>query len=92
MEALEDKTEPYELKSFSRKLNPDHIKDRMIMRHLKRRKNNSLLDFDKPTKVQKMLGHAMNKDILLSSPGVGTYLVLSFVAILAASIIIYLNT
>jgi len=61
MEALEDKTEPYELKSFSRKLNPDHIK-------------------------------AMNKDILLSSPGVGTYLILSFVAILAASIIIYLNT
>jgi hypothetical protein len=34
----------------------------------------------------------MNKDILLSSPGVGAYLVLSFVAILAASIIIYLNT
>ena len=93
MEALEDNTEPYELKSFSRKLySDDHIKDRMIMRHLKRRKNNSLLDFDKPTKVQKMLGHAMNKDILLSSPGVGTYLVLSFVAILAASIIIYLNT
>jgi hypothetical protein len=56
MEALEDKTEPYELKSFSRKLNPDHIKDRMIMRHLKRRKNNSLLDFDEPTKVQKNVG------------------------------------
>jgi hypothetical protein len=56
MEALEDNTEPYELKSFSRKLNPDHIKDRMIMRHLKRRKNNSLLDFDEPTKVQKNVG------------------------------------
>jgi hypothetical protein len=57
MEALKDNTEPNELKSFSRKLNPDdHIKDRMIMRHLKRRKKNSLLDFDKPTKVQKKVG------------------------------------
>ena len=56
MEALEDNTEPYELKSFSRKLNPDHIKDRMIMRHLKQRKNNSLLDFDESTKVQKNVG------------------------------------
>ena len=54
MEALEDNTEPYELKSFSRKLNSDdHIKDRMIMRHLKRRKNNFLLDFDEPTKILK---------------------------------------
>ena len=57
MEALEDNTEPYELKSFNRKLNPDnHIKDRMIMRHLKRRKKNSLLDFYEPTKVQKNVG------------------------------------
>ncbi len=56
MKALKDNTEPNELKSFSRKLNPDHIKDRMIMRHLKRRKNNSLLDFDEPTKVQKNVG------------------------------------
>jgi hypothetical protein len=57
MEALKDNTEPNELKSFSRKLNPDdHIKDRMIMRHLKQRKKNSLLDFDKPTKVQKKVG------------------------------------
>jgi len=57
MEALKDNTEPNELKSFSRKLNPDdHIKDRMIMRHLKRRKKNSLLDFDEPTKVQKNVG------------------------------------
>lgn len=57
MEALEDNTEPYELKSFSRKFNSDdHIKDRMIMRHLKRRKNNSLLDFDEPTKDQKNIG------------------------------------
>ena len=57
MEALKDNTEPYELKSFSRKLNPDdHIKYRMIMRHLKRRKKNSLLDFDEPTKVQKNVG------------------------------------
>jgi hypothetical protein len=57
MKALKDNTEPNELKSFSRKLNPDdHIKDRMIMRHLKRRKKNSLLDFDEPTKVQKNVG------------------------------------
>jgi hypothetical protein len=57
MKALKENTEPNELKSFSRKLNPDdHIKDRMIMRHLKRRKKNSLLDFDEPTKVQKNVG------------------------------------
>ena len=57
MEVLEDNTEPYELKSFNRKLSPDnHIKDRMIMRHLKRRKKNSLLDFYEPTKVQKNVG------------------------------------
>jgi hypothetical protein len=57
MEVLEDNTEPYELKSFNRKLNPDnHIKDRMIMRHLKRCKKNSLLDFYEPTKVQKNVG------------------------------------
>jgi len=57
MEVLEDNTEPYELKSFNRKLNPDnHIKDRMIMIHLKRRKKNSLLDFYEPTKVQKNVG------------------------------------
>jgi len=57
MKALKDNTEPNELKSFSRKLNPDdHIKDRMIMRHLKRRKKNSLLDFYEPTKVQKNVG------------------------------------
>jgi len=57
MKALKDNTEPNELKSFSRKLNPDeHIKDRMIMIHLKRRKKNSLLDFDEPAKVQKNVG------------------------------------
>jgi len=57
MKALKDNTEPNELKSFSRKLNPDdHIKDRMIMRHLKRRKDNSLLDFDEPSKAQKNVG------------------------------------
>ena len=57
MEVLEDNTERYELKSFNRKLNPDnHIKDRMIMIHLKRRKKNSLLDFDEPAKVQKNVG------------------------------------
>jgi hypothetical protein len=57
MEALKDNTEPNELKSLSRKLNPDdHIKDRMIMRHLRRRKNNSVLDLDEPAKVQKNVG------------------------------------
>jgi hypothetical protein len=34
----------------------------------------------------------MNKDILLSSPGVGIYLILSCVALLAATLIICLNT
>jgi hypothetical protein len=57
MEVLKDNTEPYELKSFSRKLNPDdHIKDRMIMRHLRRRKNNSVLDLDESAKVHKNIG------------------------------------
>ena len=57
MEVLEDNTEPYELKSFNRKLNQEnHIKNRMIMRNLKRRKKNSLLDFYEPTKVQKNVG------------------------------------
>ena len=44
----ESNTEPYELKNFSRKLDPEnHLKDRLIIRHLRRRKNNFLLDFDK---------------------------------------------
>jgi len=54
MESLEKNTEQYELKGFSRKLNPgDHFKDRMIMRHLSRRKNNFLLDLEQPMNVQK---------------------------------------
>ena len=45
----ESNTEPYELKSFSRKLDPEnYLKDRMIMRHLRQRKNNFLMDFDEP--------------------------------------------
>jgi hypothetical protein len=57
MESLENNTEQYELKSFSRKLNPeDHLKDRMIMRHLSRRKNNFLLDLEQPINVQKNFG------------------------------------
>ena len=57
MKALKDNTEPNELKSFSRKLNPDdHIKDRLIIRHLRQRKNNFLLDYDEPIKAQKQFG------------------------------------
>jgi hypothetical protein len=57
MKSLENNTEPYELKSFSRKLNPeDHLKDRMIMRHLRRRKNNVILDLEQPMNVQKNFG------------------------------------
>ena len=45
----ESNTEPYELKSFSRKLDPvNHLKDRLIIRHLRRRKKNFLLDFEGP--------------------------------------------
>jgi hypothetical protein len=51
MEALENNTELYEPKTFSRKLDPeDNLKDRMIMKHLRRRKNNFLLDFDEAEK------------------------------------------
>jgi len=54
MEALKSNTEPYDLKSFGRKLDPeDNLKDRLIIRHLRQRKNNFLMDFDQPIKVQK---------------------------------------
>jgi hypothetical protein len=57
MEAVENNAEPYELKSFSRKLDPEnHLKDRMIMRHLRLRKNNSFLDFNEQVKVQSDFG------------------------------------
>jgi hypothetical protein len=53
----ESNTEPYELKNFSRKLDPEnHLKDRLIIRHLRRRKNNFLLDFDEPTSRLKDFG------------------------------------
>jgi len=41
---------------------------------------------------KKTLGQTMNKDILLSSPGVGAYLILSCVAVFANALIIWLNT
>lgn len=57
MESLKKNAEPYELKSFSRKLDPEnHLKDRMIMRHLRLRKNNSFLDFNKQAKIQRDFG------------------------------------
>jgi hypothetical protein len=57
MEALENNTELYEPKTFSRKLDPeDNLKDRMIMKHLRRRKNNFLIDFDESIKAQKQFG------------------------------------
>jgi len=53
----ESNTEPYELKSFSRKLDPENrLKDRLIVRHLRKRKNNFLIDFDEPIKAQKQFG------------------------------------
>lgn len=49
MKPLESNTEAYELSSFSRKLEPeDHLKDRLIIRHLRHRKNNFINDFDRP--------------------------------------------
>ena len=57
MQLDEYSTEQYELKSFSRKLDPeDRLKDRLIVRHLRRRKNNFLIDFDEPIKAQKQFG------------------------------------
>ncbi|MCF8166727.1 MAG: hypothetical protein K9J35_08680 [Rhodoferax sp.] len=39
----------FELKSFSRKLNlEERPKDRLIIKHLRRRKNNFLFNFDEP--------------------------------------------
>jgi hypothetical protein len=53
----ESNTEPYEFKSFNRKLDPEHyLKDRLIIRHLRQRKNNFLLDYDEPIKAQKQFG------------------------------------
>ena len=54
MQLDEYSTEQYELKSFSRKLDPEnYLKDRLIIRHLRQRKNNFFIDFDQPIKVQK---------------------------------------
>ena len=57
MQLNESNTEPYELKSFSRKLDPEnYLKDRLIIRHLRQRKNNFLMDIDEPIKAQKQFG------------------------------------
>lgn len=49
MQLHEINTEPFELKSFSRKLYPeDHLKDRLIIRHLRKGQNNFLLESDTP--------------------------------------------
>jgi hypothetical protein len=53
----ENNTEPYELKSYGRKLDPeDLLKDRLIIRHLRQRKNNFLFDFGEPQKDRGKLG------------------------------------
>ena len=53
MQLNENNAEPLVLKSFSRKLDPEnYLKDRLIIRHLRQRKNNFLMDFDQPIKVQ----------------------------------------
>jgi hypothetical protein len=41
--------------------------------------------------AQLSLGQAMNKDILFHTPGLGTYLILSCAATLAAILILCLN-
>ena len=57
MQPQDSNTEPYEPRSFSRKLeSDDHLKDRLIMRHLRQRKNNFLMDIDEPIKAQKQFG------------------------------------
>ena len=57
MQLNETNTEPYELKSFGTKLDPeDRLKDRLIIRHLRNRKNNFLFDFDEPTISKTYLG------------------------------------
>ena len=59
MHALENNTAPSESLdiSFGRKLNAnDHLKDRLIIKHLRRHKNNFLLDFDEPQNNPKEYG------------------------------------
>jgi hypothetical protein len=57
MEALEVNTELDELKSFRRKLDPEeNLKDRLIIKHLRRRKNNFLFDFDEPSNAKRRHG------------------------------------
>ena len=59
MQILESGVEPNELLdiTFSRKLNSkDRLKDRLIIKHLRRRKNNFLFDFDEPQNDRGELG------------------------------------
>ena len=57
MQLNENNAEPLVLKSFSRKLDPEnYLKDRLIIRHLRQRKNNFLLDFDLPINARKNFG------------------------------------
>jgi hypothetical protein len=57
MQEQEGNAETSKLTSFSRKLDSeDRLKDRMIIKHLRQRKNNFLFDFDETVKVQKQFG------------------------------------
>jgi hypothetical protein len=57
MKALEGNTELDELKSFRRKLeSEENLKDRLIIRHLRRHKNNFLFDFDEPSDTKRQYG------------------------------------
>jgi hypothetical protein len=57
MEALKCNAELDELNSFSRKLDPEeNLKDRLIIKHLRRRKNNFLFDFDEPSNTKRQYG------------------------------------
>ena len=61
MQTLENSVEPYELLDihFGRKLNSkDRIKDRLIIKHLRRRQNNFLFDFDESQNDHKENGDA----------------------------------
>jgi hypothetical protein len=61
MQTLESNTKPYESLdiSFGRTLNAkDHLKDRLIIKHLRRHKNNFLFDFDEPQNDPREYGAA----------------------------------
>ena len=61
MQTLENSVEPDELLDihFGRKLNSkDCLKDRLIIRHLRRRTNHFLFDFDEPQNDPRETGKA----------------------------------